>query len=136
MARFYRVQISDYYLTNSGLVGGTACELEVTNIEDLTATVTGVSIPAIGGSKVRQTVPWTSGKDFEVKVSVMFSALFEDLEIFLTDANENDTSFSVNIVGDIYDLTLTVKARLQKPISRQAFQNGVTNGVVMAFETV
>jgi hypothetical protein len=135
MARFYQIQIDDIYLTNTGLVGGIACELEVSNIEDLAATVIGVSVPAIGG-KVRQTVPWTAGKDFEIKVNVMFSTLYEDLEAFLVDANETDTSFTVRIIGDIYDLTLTVKARLQKPISRSGFQNGVTNGVVLGFETV
>jgi hypothetical protein len=135
MARFYRVQINTLFLTNSSLVGGTPCELEVTNIEDLIASVTGVSIPVIGG-RVRVTAPWTSGKDFEVKVSVMFSSLYEDLETFLNNANETDTSFTLVITGDIYDLELTVKPRLQKPISRNSFQNGVTNGVVMAFETV
>jgi hypothetical protein len=136
MARFYQVQLGLIYITSTGLVGGTGCELEVTNVEDLIAPVTGVSIPVIGGGNVRQIVPWTKGKSFEIKVNVMFSTLYSDLETFLNNSNETDTSFTLIITGDIYDLELTVKPRLQKPIARGAFQNGISNNVVMAFETV
>lgn len=134
--QFYKVKIDDYFLSEDGTdTPDLLCKLEASNIEDLKATVTGATFPTIGGT-VRQVVPWTSGKQFEIKVSVMTSDLYETLETFLNAQNAADTSFDVIIEGDFEMLELTCKARITKPIARKDFFAGRSFETVIALETV
>lgn len=133
---FYKVKIDDYFLSEDSTdTPDLLCKLEASNIEDLKATVTGASFPTIGGT-VRQVVPWTSGKQFELKIFVITSELYETLETFLNAQNAADTSFDVVIEGDFETLELTCKARIIKPISRKEFFAGRSFDVIIALETV
>jgi len=134
--QFYKVKIDDYFLSEDGSdTAELLCKLEAANIEDLKASVIGISVAAIGGN-VRQVVPWTSGKQFEFKVFVITNELYETLETFLNSANAADESFDVIIEGDFETLELTCKARINKPISRKEFFAGRSFDVIIALETI
>jgi hypothetical protein len=135
MARFYLIQIDSIYLTDDGTETGEACKLEVPNVEDLQVNVTGVSVPAIEG-RVRQTVPWTAGKEFEIRIGTVMADIYADLRAFLNDANAADTSFTITGTGASGDFEVLAKPQLVKPFACAGFINTRIKSVVLRFETV
>lgn len=134
--KFYSVQIDDVYLTSDGTETADECKLDISNVEDLLTSVAGIAIPSITGSPVIQTIPWTSGKQFDVRVNVLNKPQWEDLKTLINTAQENGTSFTVAGTGDIGDFSVTVKPFPQKPFSAQRFKNERIYGVVLRFITV
>lgn len=139
MSRFYSIQIADIHLTSTGAAGGTGCKLEVSNVEDLLMPIAGNVVMAANGTPVFQTVPWTAGKQFDVRVEVLNEAQWEDLKTLFIDALEaefpNDR-FTVTGTGDIGDFTVTAKPFPQKPFSAGAFWNGRIKEIVLRLITV
>lgn len=125
MSRFYKVKIGDIWLTNSGLESGIACKIDIPDAVDLLTTTAGVAIPSISGAPVFQTIPWTAGKQFDVRIEThLYKAQWDALKALLNDSLENGTSFTVSAAGDIGDFSVTARAFPQKPFSAAAFTNG------------
>jgi hypothetical protein len=134
--KFYKVQIDDIYLTSDGTAAGDECKLEVSNVEDLLTTVAGTVTPSIGGAPVIQTIPWTSGKQFDVRVTVLNKPQWEALKTLLNDSLSGGSTFTVAGTGDIGDFSVNVRAFPQKPFAAARFKNERIYGVVLRFITV
>ena len=134
--KFYTVTIDDIFLTSDGTAQGDECKLDVSNVEDLLTTVAGTVTPSITGSPVFQTIPWTSGKQFDVRVNVLNRQQWDDLKALINDAQSNSTSFAVAGTGDIGDFSVTVRPFPQKPFAAQRFKNERIYGAVLRFITV
>lgn len=125
MARFYAVQIGSIYLTSTGAAGGIPSKLTIGSAEDLLTTVAGTAIPSITGSPVFQTIPWTSGKQFDISIEThLYAAQWNALKTLLNGSLENNTSFTVTATGEIGNFTVTARAFPQKPFAAQGFENG------------
>ena len=134
--RFYEININgEIYLTDDGTETGEACKLEVQNVEDLLTTVTGASVPTIGGV-ARQSAPWSKAKTFEIRIGTLMADIYADLRAYLIAALENDTSFTITGTGASGDFTATVKPALQKPFAAGGFTGSRIKAVVLRFETV
>lgn len=136
MANFYRIQIGNIHLTSTGAAGGVPCKLEVPNVEDLLTSVAGVAIPTANGAVIFQTMPWTKGKQFDVRVEVMEKAEWDDLKDLLNDSLANNTSFAVAGAGDIGNFSVTSRAFPQKPFSAGGFGHERITDAVLRFITV
>jgi hypothetical protein len=135
--KFYEVQIDSIFLTSDGTAGSSdKCKLSITNVEDLLTSVAGVAIPSITGSPVIQTIPWTSGKQFDIRVNVLNKAQWDALKTLINTALGNSGFFTVTATGDIGDFTKVVKPFPQKPFSAERFKNGRIYNVVLRFITV
>jgi hypothetical protein len=137
MARFYKVTIGTIHLTSTGAAGGIDCKLSVEGVEDLLTSVAGIAIPSITGSPVFQTIPWTSGKQFDVRIEThLYLAEWNALKELLNDSLENGTSFNVTGTGDIGDFNVTARAFPQKPFAASGFTNGRIERAVFRLITV
>lgn len=134
--KFYSVNISTIYLTETGLTGGDKCKLEISNVEDILTSTAGTVTPSITGSPVFQTIPWTSGKQFDIRVNVLNEAQWIDLKELINTAQENGTSFTIAATGDIGDFSVSVKPFPNKPFAAQKFKNGRIYGITLRFITV
>jgi len=134
--QFYTIQIGDIYLTSTGAAGGNSCKLEVSNVEDLLTNVAGNAVPLISGSPVFQTIPWTTGKQFDIRVEVLPKAQWEDLKDLLNDSLETGASFTVEASGEIGDFSVTARAFPQKPFAAGAFSPERIKEIVLRLITV
>jgi hypothetical protein len=139
MPNFYRVSIDDIALSSTGTESGVPCFLEVTNVEDLLTEVTGTVIEAINAAPVIQMMPWTSGKQFDVRVEILNTPQWTAIKNLITAAQAaafpNDR-FTVAGTGDIGDFTVTVKPFPVKPFAAASFGHGRINNAVFRFITV
>lgn len=139
MANFYRVVIGDIVLSSTGDETGIPCLLEITNVEDLLTNVAGIVIPAINAEPVFQTMPWSAGKQFDVRVEVINTPQWTALKNLITAAQAavfpNDRLTVVG-TGDIGDFSVTVKPFPNKPFSAASFGYGRVNGSVFRFITI
>ncbi len=137
MARFYRIQIEDIYLTSTGLVGGIPAKLQVVGADELLQTMTGAAFPAIGGGAVLQLAAFTVGKRLEIQIEThLYTAQWDDLKALINDAMENDTSLAIIGTGDTGDFTVDAKPFPLNPYSSAGFENGRINKPVFRFITV
>lgn len=136
MANCYRIEIDTIRLTSTGLIGGIPCYLEVTNWDDLLTPVTGNTRPNADGSPDLQLYAWDAGKQFDIKVEVLFKAQWDDLKALQIDSLTNSTEFTITATGDFGDFTVTVRAYPDKPFTAQTFQNGIINGAIFRYITV
>ena len=135
MAKFYAIQIGSIYLTSTGAADGLGCKLEIESVEDLMVSVTGNSQIAADGSRIRQTVDFTKGKEFSLKISTLTADVYTTLKNFLNTANETGTSFPVSGTGASGDFIVTAKPSLTKPFSCAGFNSYRIKDIVLRFET-
>ncbi len=135
MANFYRINIGTISLTKTGAAGGLPCKLEIENVEDLQVAVTGNSQITATGARIRQTIDWTGGKEFTIKISTLTAAIYSQIKTLLNTANETGATFTVAGAGDSGDFSVTARPHLQKPFSCKDFRNGRINDIVLRFET-
>lgn len=136
MARFYEIQIDSIYLTSDGTSAGDKCKLEVSNLEDLLVSVAGVAIPTASGRVVTQTVEWTKGKTFEIRINTLAADVWDDLKTLINDALDDDSDFEIIGTGDTGNFTVTVKPFPNKPFSATSFINNRIRGATLRFVTV
>jgi hypothetical protein len=136
MARFYAVQIDSIYLTSDGTSAGDKCKLEIPGVEDLLMSVAGSAIATASGRVVMQTVEWTKGKVFDIRVETLMKDVWEDLKTLINDALDDDSDFEITGTGDIGNFTVTVKPFPQKPFSAASFINERIKAVNLRFITV
>lgn len=136
MARFYRVQIENIYLTKDGTLAGRPCMLAISNVEDLLAPVAGTAVTAADGSAIFQLVPWSAGKQFEIQVETLTESVWEDLKELLLDSLQNETDLTIVGTGDIGDFSVSARPFPQKPFSAAGFINGRIRNAVLRFITV
>lgn len=134
--KFYKVKIGDIWLTDTGLETGDQCKLEISNVEDLMTTVSGVAIPSASGVPIFQMMPWTSGKQFEIRINVVNLQVYNDLKTLLLASLESLESFEVVATGDTGNFTVNALPFPNKPYSAQRFKNGRIYAVVLRLITV
>ncbi|HEX8287439.1 MAG TPA: hypothetical protein VF556_05560 [Pyrinomonadaceae bacterium] len=134
--RFYTIQIGTVHLTSTGENDGIGCKLEVPNVEDLLTNVAGVAIPSITGAPVFQTIPWTSGKQFDIRIEVLPKQQWEDLKTLLNNSLAAGASFNVIGTGEIGNFNVTARAFPQKPFSAGSFSPGRIKEIVLRLITV
>ena len=125
-----RLKIGNIYLRSDGSAGGLPCDLKIPNEEDLRQTYVGGSFKTASGKTVTQ-VTAAASVDFEIKITKLFSVVYQDL---IDLANENleaqsltndleSISLPVEIVGFTSDQNLSFDAIFSpvKPFARAEF---------------
>src|SRR5687767_7160949 len=133
--KFYLVNIGSVHLSSDGTADGNRCKLEVEGIERLLRTVTGVSIPSAGGTRVNQVVPWTAGKPFAVRISVIGSDEWNDLKTLMDESIEDDTTFTVTGTGTPGNFSVTAQADPENPYTWESFTATRINNLTLRFFT-
>src|SRR5687768_11251136 len=133
--KFYLDSIGSVHLSSDGTADGNRCKLEVENVAVLLRTVTGVSIPAAGGTRVNQVVPWTAGKPFAVRISVIGSDEWSDLKTLMDNSILNDTTFTVAGTGTPGNFSVTAEADPENPYTWESFTSTRINNLILRFFT-
>ena len=133
--KFYLVSIGSVHLSSDGTAEGNRCKLEVEGIERLLRTVTGVSTSTAGGGRVSQVVPWTAGKPFAVRISVIGSDEWNDLKTLMDDSITGDTTFTVAGTGSPGNFEVSAQADPENPYAWESFTATRINNLTLRFYT-
>lgn len=133
--KFYLITVGSVVLSSDGTADGIRCKLDVEGIERLLRTVTGVSIPAAGGTRVNQVVPWTAGKPFAIRISVLGADEWNDLKTLMDNSILNDTTFTVAGTGTPGNFSVTAQADVENPYAWESFTATRINNLTLRFYT-
>lgn len=133
--KFYSIQIGDIHLSSDGTETGIPCFLTLTGANDFFTQISGSVINTVGG-RVVQPVVFATGKDFEIKVSIMPADIWDDLKALREELLTSGES--VNIAGAARPGNFDVQAKplLSEMFTFESFDNDFLYDVSMKFYTV
>lgn len=133
--KFYSIQIGDIYLSSDGAETGIPCFLTVAGANDFFTLVSGNVIDTAGG-RVVQSVVYAKDKDFEIQVSILPAAIWDDLKELREQLLTDDEP--VNIVGTARpgNFDVEAKPRIDEMFTFESFDNDYIYDVSMKFYSV
>lgn len=127
MARFNTVQIETLYFTDTGLVGGKPCKIEVTGLDALSLASTGAIAIAADGMPYAFVASNAEGQGVPIRIAPeqLTTALFASLKTIINAAIAGSTTLTVIITGDTGTFNLECLPALPKPLEFPGkFRNG------------
>ena len=124
MARFYRLQIGDIYLTEDGTSLGTPCKLQIDGADALAQAKTGQITQAADGTPYAQIVEFSSGKILEIQIQTLLTDVWESLLSLVNTALENSDTINLIGTGDVGDFSVDAMPLVPQPFEAQEFLNG------------
>jgi hypothetical protein len=109
------------------VAGGIGCKLEVGGVEDLLTNWTGNAYTSASGAPVTQLVEFIEGKNFEIKIDILPSAVYESLRgaananLALQAGETGDATFTVIGTGDSGNFSVSAIWNPQKPFAAERF---------------
>ena len=136
MARFFRIQLDSIYLTETGLIGGTPCKLQLTGADALLSNFTGSVTPSVDGTPVMQIFEnGTKGKVLEMRIETLLADVWTSVVALINTALENSETINIIGTGDVGNFNVDAKPLLPKPFEAHEFINGRLKSVVLSFIT-
>lgn len=127
MARFNTVQIETLYLTDTGLVGGIACKVDVSGLDGLVLGYSGNVALAADGTPYAfvQSNAEAQGSPLAIRIETLTTAVFSSLKTLLNSAIAGGTALTVVINGDTGNFSLECLPLFPRPIAFPGkFRNG------------
>lgn len=140
MARFYFVQIEDIYLTDTGLVGGDPCKLQIPGAAEFLFPFSGQTEISADGTPYNTIFEGTKGKQLQIIVETLPETVWNDLRTLINEKITNSENLTISATGDIGNFTLSVlpqlpSPQLPSPFSAESFRNGRVKNVRFSFIT-
>lgn len=134
MAKFYKIQIGDIYLTDTGEADGDPVKLLVPGADALLLSLNGTTVITCGGS-VNQL--FKTSQVLEIRILTYISAaLWRRLVSLINTASQNSATINLIGIGDINDFEVAVNPLLPRPFEAQEFKNGRILKPIFRFITV
>lgn len=139
MANYNRVQIGAVFLTNDGLVTGIPCRAQVSGIDGLQLTKTGLTTKSADGTPYNFVIDNTGqGVDIEIRPFIVSEAVLADIKAELETALSGSTT--VNIVvseGPFGDFDLECLPLFPRPVEFSGeFSADRISDVILRFTVV
>lgn len=101
MARFYTIQLDTIYLTDTGLVGGNPCKLDIPNASDIIDGFAQNPVVGNDGQVKVQNFAQINGKVFTINITRLTKAVWESLLSLRTTALGSSATITVIGTGDV-----------------------------------
>lgn len=130
MAKFYKFQINDFYLTSDGSVNGDLCKTNVSGVSDLRADFKKTLIQNFDGSQTAQVYEFDSNKLIEIQIQSLPETIGEQLVTLFNSLETVDVIGSGGDTGDFSSVCEIVS------FDYKEFKNGRWKNCILRLLTV